>query len=101
MKTTRCREAVACAISYRAGNRSCTTLAIDRLHPRQRESSREDSMSTAKTAASLLLCTFVAAAAAVGDPLTDLRAALHRYPAAQRFSASASVEVKGDAKDDG
>jgi len=58
-------------------------------------------MSTAKTTASLLLCTFVVAAAAAGDPLTDLRATLHRYPATQRFSASASVEVKGDAKDDG
>jgi hypothetical protein len=62
---------------------------------------QEDIMNTARTSGSLLLCMFVAATSAAGDPLTDLRAVLHRYPAMQRFSASASVDVKGDANDDG
>lgn len=58
-------------------------------------------MTTTRTTGLLLLCVFAAATSAAGDPLADLRAVLHRYPAIQRFSASASVDVKGDAKDDG
>ncbi|HYU26196.1 MAG TPA: hypothetical protein VEO74_13400 [Thermoanaerobaculia bacterium] len=42
----------------------------------------------------LLICALLAA----GDPLSDLRAVLRRYPANAPFSASASLQVKGDSQ---
>src|SRR6185436_8088874 len=40
-----------------------------------------------------------AALPAAGDPLSDLRAVLRRYPANAPFAASASLHVKGDSQD--
>ena len=44
----------------------------------------------------LLLCVALPAA---GDPLSDLRSVLRRYPANAPFAVSASLQVKGDSKD--
>jgi hypothetical protein len=47
----------------------------------------------------LLICALLAALPAAGDPLSDLRAVLRRYPANAPFAVSASLQVKGDSKD--
>jgi hypothetical protein len=47
----------------------------------------------------LLLCALLAALPAAGDPLSDLRSVLRRYPANAPFAVSASLQVKGDSKD--
>jgi hypothetical protein len=46
----------------------------------------------------LLICALVAALPAAGDPLSDLRAVLRRYPANAPFAASASIQVQGDSQ---
>lgn len=46
----------------------------------------------------LLISAFLAAWPAAGDPLSDLRAVLRRYPANAPFAASASIQVQGDSQ---
>jgi hypothetical protein len=46
----------------------------------------------------LLICALLAALPAAGDPLSDLRAVLRRYPANAPFAASASLQVQGDSQ---
>jgi hypothetical protein len=46
----------------------------------------------------LLICALLAAVPAAGDPLSDLRVVLRRFPANAPFAASASLQVKGDSQ---
>jgi hypothetical protein len=46
----------------------------------------------------LLTCALLAALPAAGDPLSDLRAVLQRYPAKTPFAFSASLHVNGDSQ---
>jgi len=49
-------------------------------------------------ASALLVCAMLAAFPAAGDPLSDLRAVLQRYPAKAPFAASASLQMNSDAQ---
>lgn len=46
----------------------------------------------------LLISLLLVALPAAADPLSDLRAVLHRYPANAPFAASASLQVQGDSQ---
>jgi len=47
----------------------------------------------------LLFCVLLIALPAAGDPLSDLRAVLQRYPAKAPFAASASLRLNGESED--